>query len=127
MAREFLLNSEGRIQDNYFRFDAGIAQNERTEIILDDDLYISQIVIRCYQNSQVKLSIRLPSGTEYDVKSFTSSATDFYFNDGNDFIFWNQLPKGSRLLITKIDASSTGIIEAAITSRPPFQKPSEII
>ena len=117
MAAEYYLYPEGRTQDNYFRLDDGLGQNEQLRIFLTGDVHLSQVVIQTGSSSQLDLLIQYPSGADFTIKSFTTSATDFILNDASHYPFWSQLARGSRILIEKSDTGSTGVLEVGITTR----------
>lgn len=120
MSREYYFYAEGRIHDNYFRLDdgTGLDQNEKIKILMDNDVHLCQVVIQTATSSQLKLIIQLPSGTEYDIKSFSNSATYFILNDASHYSFWSQMVRGSRLIVQKTDTGSTGLLEVGVTARP---------
>jgi hypothetical protein len=125
MSRIFQLTIEEQIQDHYFRLELGLAQNESVNIILNQDSYISQLVIKCATSSTCTFSVRLPSGKTFDLENL-SPGTNIYLNDANDEILWTQLPKGSSLLVEKTDAGSSGTFEIAVTTRAAMNKPPSL-
>lgn len=123
MSREFQLVSTEPVQDHYFRYDNGIGQSESIKIFLNDSVYVGQIAIQCVTASEIDIEVLLMSGTQYQFASFSGASTNHYLNDGTAYIFWSQLPKGARILITKADTSTTGVLEVSMTTRAVMMKP----
>lgn len=93
----FEAESRGGVQEQRFVYTGTVAANEGIEVLYKYPVYISQIVASWTTSTTVTLLVQLPSGTSFTVKAY-SSATSFTLNTRTDsYIYWMQLPAGSRL------------------------------
>lgn len=113
--------SNGNVQEHYFQYD-NFDNGTGINVLFYYPALVSQIISSWENSTTMVLSIRLPSGVEYTVKSYSSVASFVLNHKGtgsNDFISWMKLPVGSRLRLG-VDSANTapGDLTLSIVAKP---------
>jgi hypothetical protein len=110
----------GRVEEHsyvYENFDNG----EGIQILFRYPALISQVIASWENSIDMVLSVQLPSGIDYTIKTFTSS-TSLVLNHresgSNDFIFWFKLPANSKLRFGVDGALAPGDFKSSIIAKP---------
>jgi hypothetical protein len=107
----------GGVQEDQFAYAASIPADSGIEFIYNYPVYITQIVANWTTSCTVTLSVLLPSGTSYTIQSY-STATSLTLNTRSEnYIYWNQLPAGSRIRF-EVSVASTTNLDMSIISSP---------
>lgn len=97
--RPLSAESSGKIQEHYYRYE-NFDNGTGIGVLFQYAAFVSQIIASWENSTNMVLSVQLPSGVEFDIKTY-SSATFFILNHlgggSNDFMYWFKLPQGARL------------------------------
>lgn len=110
----FHVTGQERLFDQCTRYSSGLSLGEGLEWVAREGLYLKQVRAQWSSSANMAWQVMHPSGYLYTLQEQVG-ATSYILNDSARYTVWLPLPAGSRLRIEKMDESSTGLFEVALT------------